>query len=548
MNSVVVEALSMAYGYLLTKYEHDRETCASLMHALISMALVEGAPGLSLSDNKDYENAKSMPYEMLQEKLSCLNEKTNARKKKGVYYTPTDVVDFIVTNAINMYYKKWDDSKITNSLEDGIPIEHLWSTLSFFDPTCGAGEFLIGVLRQKIRCLKATGARLSKEAALAIIDTINGNDVNPDSCAISRIRLFLELEHDSNLATAIMCCEGIIQSVSEIDFVNLPTSYSKKYDIVLGNPPYVEDKEYGPHEDKYGNIYCNVLANSNRCLSERGVLGFIVPLSYISTPRMKRIRDELSASLSKQCILSFADRPDCLFTQVHQKLCILLAGESSEPAVFTSSYTHWYKTERDSLFESIPIVNNPFILSGCIPKLGNERDLSIFTKVYDSKQPRLFDISRLGKNTICVNRRETFWMKVFRKSMEHPEFKEFHFESQEDAAFAYCLLSSSLFWWYWISVSDCWHVSRTLNDFRMPKNRGAEEFVSLASELEQKLEQTKKYVGTKQTKYEYKHSYCVNVIHQIDDRVNALYGLSGEESEYIKSYALRYRVSKGGES
>lgn len=548
MNSVVVEALSMAYGYLLTKYEHDCEACASLMHALTCMTLVEGAPGLSLSDNKDYENAKDMPYEMLQEKLSCLNEKTSTRKKKGVYYTPTDVVDFIVTNTVNMYYKKWDDSRVTNCLEEGIPTKHLWNTLSFFDPTCGAGEFLVGVLRQKIRCLIATGACLSKETALAIINTINGNDVNPDSCAITRIRLFLELEHASDLATAIVCCEEIVQSVSEIDFVNLPTSYSEEYDIVLGNPPYVEDKEYGPHEDKYGNIYCNVLANSKKCLSEGGVLGFIVPLSYISTPRMKRIREELSASLSKQCILSFADRPDCLFTQVHQKLCILFAAESSESVISTSSYTHWYKTERDSLFKSIPIINNPIILSGCIPKLGNERDLSIFTKVYDSKQPRLFDISRLGTNTICVNRRETFWMKVFRKSMEHPEFKEFHFESQEDAAFAYCLLSSSLFWWYWISVSDCWHVSRTLNDFRMPRNRGAEGFVSLAAELEQKLEQTKKFVGTKQTKYEYKHSCCVNVIHQIDDRVNALYGLSGEESEYIKSYALRYRVSKGGKS
>lgn len=38
---------------------------------------------------------------------------------------------------------------------------------------------------------------------------------------------------------------------------------------------------------------------------------------------------------------------------------------------------------------------------------------------------------------------------------------------------------------------------------------------------------------------------CLEQIHAIDDYINELFGLTQEESEYIKGFALRYRVSGG---
>ena len=81
----------------------------------------------------------------------------------------------------------------------------------------------------------------------------------------------------------------------------------------------------------------------------------------------------------------------------------------------------------------------------------------------------------------------------------------FSYPSQAEADYCYCLVNSSLFWWYWISVSDCWHVSRELNGFRAPVVSDASRFTDLAEALDAKLEITKEYVGTKQTEYEYKH-------------------------------------------
>ena len=71
-------------------------------------------------------------------------------------------------------------------------------------------------------------------------------------------------------------------------------------------------------------------------------------------------------------------------------------------------------------------------------------------------------ISRIGNETVYLNRREAFWMKATRK-VDDPEYKVFSFQTPLEADFCYCLINSTLFWWYWISVSDCWHVSKDLN-------------------------------------------------------------------------------------
>ncbi|WRK55198.1 hypothetical protein SD457_10525 [Coprobacillaceae bacterium CR2/5/TPMF4] len=70
----------------------------------------------------------------------------------------------------------------------------------------------------------------------------------------------------------------------------------------------------------------------------------------------------------------------------------------------------------------------------------------------------------------------------------------------------------------------------------------------LANLLEEKLEDTKVFVGTKQTEYEYKHKECVDVIHEIDDFINVLYGLTDEESIYIKNFSYRYRIGGGADN
>ena len=116
----------------------------------------------------------------------------------------------------------------------------------------------------------------------------------------------------------------------------------------------------------------------------------------------------------------------------------------------------------------------------------------------------------------------------------------------QSANLSLLLLNSSLFWWYWVCVSDCWHITnKELAGFKLPKTFNPKRAEELVTALESRLEETKVYVGTKQTNYEYKHKSCADEIREIDDYVNSLYNLTEEESSYIKNFAYRYRTGGG---
>lgn len=110
----------------------------------------------------------------------------------------------------------------------------------------------------------------------------------------------------------------------------------RKYDIIVGNPPYVEDFKSGlVLKKRYGNIFANVLMNAAKQLSTNGSFGFIIPLSYISTPRMAALRDELIKNIPEQYILSYSDRPDCLSFCIPD---IIIYDEEKPVAVIDAKY------------------------------------------------------------------------------------------------------------------------------------------------------------------------------------------------------------------
>lgn len=488
----------------------------------------------------------TIDYDCIQQTLATINEKESVRKHKGVYYTPMDVVNFIINNCIKAMYNLIDPNDMSFIDYSSIPVKQFCLNKTVLEPTCGAGEFLLAALSIKINLWERAELAFDADTLRAIVATLHGNDINHESTIIAKIRLFLEVLEKCGAELALSTVDVINSSFTTYDFVELPMKFNSKYDIIIGNPPYVEDRQYGSLTEKFGNVYCNILSNASRHLTENGVIGFIVPLSYVSTPRMKKIRDELFSVLPKQYILSYADRPGCLFTSVHQKLCILIGSPGKEKVAYTSNYQYWYKEERSKLFEKTTVIKNKHATDDSIPKFGNTHDINIYVKVINSKHcVSVYEISRNGAECVYINRRETFWIKAYRTPVIHPEYKVFSFETPGEADYCYCLVNSSLFWWYWIATSDCWHVSKKLNGFMAPRIKDYEKATKLAGALVKKLEDTKVYVGTKQTEYEYKHNACVEEIHAIDDYINGLYRLTDEESNYIKNFAYRYRVSGG---
>lgn len=471
----------------------------------------------------DYDSQNS-----IQAYISSFDEKSPERKSMGVYYTPNDVIRFIIEKSVQLKH----DGSMGSIVSETV-----------MDPTCGCGDFLINIFRYKM------GFATNEEDCYSVLKSIYGNDINQCYSDLSKLRLFIasiDLQFELDLDVV---CDILNSRFTSSDYLQ-QSEQLPECDYMIGNPPYVESHQYSVHSFlQYNNVYGDILARSINRSPPGAVIGFIIPISYISTPRMSKLRELFFRECSVEYLYNYNDRPDCLFTKVHQKLTIIIARKKmaadEQHALFTSGYTYWYKDERYGLFERADVVENRWSLADCYPKLGNDMDVSIFQKIINSGGKSIKELlSTGGEGRLYLNARATFWIKAFSFNPGSREFKEYAIAKDEESRL-FCILNSSLFWWFWTVVSDCWHITtKELSMFRIPDNDSI-DFVKLYEGLENELESTKEFVHTKQTEYEYKHKLCKSRIDEIDRTLAIMYGLSEEELEYIINYQDKYRRGLG---
>lgn len=483
--------------------------------------------------------------------LSKINEKEARRKNQGVYYTPKDVTEYIVANTY-LNYTCRDNSQVYSQEECFRRIDETGGNTLFnakvFDPTCGTAEFLLSAIEIKLRLSKRY-ITLSDADLLALTSSIFGNDISYESILLSKIRIYFTIINElKDKANAKQLAKILNKNFTCRDYITVKFA-RPKYDIIVGNPPYVEYGKLPVKPDSnYGNIYADVLCNAVCELKSTGVIGFVIPLSFVATSRMQSIREDMYKKMNRIFILNYADRPDCLFDGVHQKLSILFGIKGQGKCIsYTSSYYHWYNSERRDLLNNCKIFPS-HQRDQYIPKIGNVYEDSIFEKICNIKGESLLSLlnTQNKQSSVYVNMRACFWMKAFSFNPGSKEYKEFGCSS-ELKPYLLAILNSNLFFLYWTIVSDCWHITnKELSEFFVPTNGVClDMFRILASKLERKLERTKKYIGSVQTQYEYKHRECKPEIDAIDDALQEIYGLTDDEVAFLKEYKLKYRMSNG---
>ncbi|RLG20352.1 hypothetical protein DRN67_00160 [Candidatus Micrarchaeota archaeon] len=246
-------------------------------------------------------------------KRATLKKSKGRRKEQGIYYTPTYIVEYIVKNTLGEMLKGKKPEEVAK--------------IKVLDPACGSGSFLIKAFDEiKEYYKKEKGQQKLNTESKILTDNIYGVDLDPKAVEIARLNLLLkaaETKHKlPELDRNIKCGNSLIDSTlsEEKRAFNWNEEFEEimkngGFDVVIGNPPYIRNRELNPKEKKIFetdyqsatgqyDIYQLFFEKSIDLLKEGGMLGFITSNKYTIASYGERIRKLI---LNKCQIISIID-------------------------------------------------------------------------------------------------------------------------------------------------------------------------------------------------------------------------------------------------
>ena len=158
--------------------------------------------------------------------LGTYNPETSetARKDSGSFYTPREIVDFMVDESLKAYLLQnvqgFTDKQAEMLFNDAVDlytennnkeIVNAIKTVKILDPACGSGAFPMGMLHKMIQIVKKCDGVKDDEKSiyqlkLALIENcLYGLDIQPIAVQICKLRFFISLiceqEKNNNIAT-----------------------------------------------------------------------------------------------------------------------------------------------------------------------------------------------------------------------------------------------------------------------------------------------------------------------------------------------------------
>ncbi|MCF8120618.1 MAG: Eco57I restriction-modification methylase domain-containing protein [Deltaproteobacteria bacterium] len=346
------------------------------------------------------------------------------------------------------------------------------------------------------------------------------------------------------------------------------------FDVIIGNPPYVELKsiaEYcirGYICEKAANLYAVMLERSFRLRRGVGRMGFIVPISSVSTDRYKTLQGLISSQ--NLYYSSFDDRPSRLFDGLeHIRLSIhLIDGRKNENVQKSTRYNKWNSEERGHLFNLLKYASysgDSNLVPGSLPKFSSIIEDSIKRKLQREKTSLSRFYLKAGNHSIFYSRKVGYFLQVLDfvpevydgqgKQRNPSEFKKLIFSDPGVAKCALGCLNANLFYWFVTVFSDCRHVNkREINLFpadlqQLHKSPYGQHISDLSKELMRSLA-----VNSERHKMSFRHDsltvQCIypklskSIIDQIDQVLGKHYGFTDEELDFIINYDIKYRMGR----
>ncbi|MFX1394660.1 MAG: Eco57I restriction-modification methylase domain-containing protein [Promethearchaeota archaeon] len=257
----------------------------------------------------------------------------------GVVFTPKKIADFIICNIFRIHLKELFNIQINANLE--LFFKELSEILSnnpklrktfsekikkikVLDPSCGSGRFLESAANFLLKIFQVIYPNVPKfDLKNQIIqNNIYGIDIDAASCDISRLKLFTwlysnETKHLKNYKDTFKNIEleeihplfkkfCLNFNIYNTDFLlEFEQKEGMEFDIIVGNPPYVENKKlkdldykkrlYEKFKSAYKLFDLSIIfiEKSLNILKKKGYLSFILPNKFLSADYGIKIRELL---------------------------------------------------------------------------------------------------------------------------------------------------------------------------------------------------------------------------------------------------------------
>ena len=207
--------------------------------------------------------------------MQLINE-ASSEKLRGAYYTPSKIASFILHWGINGGH----DADI-------------------LEPSCGDGVFL--------ECLR------DEHMLFRSVTAVEYEAVEAQKARSIGL-------HDSEVITS--------------DFHQFCLNSDKRFDLVVGNPPFIryqyyDDKQQelageifkkvGLKRSKLTNSWVTFVIGCSQLLKERGKIGFVLPSELLQVSYAKQLRHYLASTFNKINIISFEN---LVFEEIQQEVVI----------------------------------------------------------------------------------------------------------------------------------------------------------------------------------------------------------------------------------
>lgn len=355
-NLVISDDVLAAHTRRLSEYDYRSEVDVNILGHIFEN---------SLNEIENVEN---------QSATESAPTATTKRKRDGVFYTPQYITKYIVENTVGRlctarkaelgidegeYFSDRQRKSTTKKvLVEKLDAYRQWLLqITICDPACGSGAFLNAALNFLIaehRLVDEMEAKVLNQPMVIpnvensiLENNLFGVDINEESVEIAKLSLWLRTARPhrklNSLNRNIKCGNSLISDPAvagskAFDWqAEFPQVFERGgFDVVIGNPPYVQLQSMGAMSDVYAacgfesynksaDLYCLFTERGYNLLKPNGLQSFIMPNKWMLVDYGKELRRFLSKTALQQ-ILNFGDIQ--FFQDATTYVCIFVTQKS----------------------------------------------------------------------------------------------------------------------------------------------------------------------------------------------------------------------------